>query len=205
MFTHLTALEIWQRKITVILFVMSVLELSRQKEKDTYPVLKTLPFRSQCTHTHTPHPPSPSSNPFGLHWSGTKTAVGITLAADFRLEHTQWRRSQTTIPGAAADGESVPFYKSIWSTNVIHQVPVKHRSKELELLHIFWESSDFLDIMKKLAFSEMQNQAQTKLSGWNTKEKPRKSILWRDEHKVIPPKKKKREHWNAKYPTDSSM
>lgn len=41
-----------------------------------------LPF-SSYPRTHT----SPSPNP--LHWSGTKTAVGITLAAGFSREHTQ--------------------------------------------------------------------------------------------------------------------
>lgn len=55
------------------------------------------------------------------------------------------------IPGTAADDESVPFYKSIWSTNVIHQVPVKHHDKELELLHIFRELSVFLDKVKKVS------------------------------------------------------
>lgn len=50
---------------------------------------------------------------------------------------------------------------------------MKHHNKELELLHIFWELSEFLDKVKKLAFFEMENEAQTELSGWNTREKPR--------------------------------
>lgn len=38
------------------------------------------------------------------------------------------------IPGTAAGGESVPLYKTIWLSHVIHQMPVKTENKGLGLL-----------------------------------------------------------------------